>query len=142
MENNLIRIRTLFNTAHLDKNDCNELIQLTVNSSNEVERAYLAAGLMVSSKYLINPFKISKIFNEGKVQLEDLVSENFEEAEIRFLRYSIQLNTPKFIGYSKNIDEDRLVLVNYIKANRNSELTNHMMIFLKDTNDAVLKLVE
>lgn len=141
MENNLVRIRTLFNTAHLDKSDCNELIQITVNSSNEVERAYLAAGLMVSSKYHINPFKISKIFNEGKVQLEDLVSENFEEAEIRFLRYSIQLNTPKFIGYSKNIDEDRLVLVNYIKANRNSELTNHMMIFLKDTKDVILKAI-
>ncbi|MBK7669739.1 MAG: hypothetical protein IPJ32_21880 [Sphingobacteriaceae bacterium] len=78
---------------------------------------------------------------KAKSNLRDLVSENFEEAEIRFLRYSIQLNTPKFIGYSKNIDEDRLVLVNYIKANRNSELTNHMMIFLKDTKDVILKAI-
>lgn len=141
MENNLAIARSLFNTAHVKKEDCNMLIELTNNSGNIVIQGYNASAMMVSSKYLINPFKISKIFNEGKELLEDLISENFDDVELRYLRYTIQLNTPKFVGYNKNIDEDRAIIIRYIKSNPSSELTNHTMIYLKNTNDTILNLL-
>ena len=138
----LKEIRTLFNTAHLEKEDCLKLIQLTENVNEAVIQGYHAAAIMVSSKYLINPFKISNVFNQGKALLEDVISENFAEVEIRFLRYTIQLNTPKFIGYYKSIEGDRDVLVKYILKNKDSELTNHMMVFLENTKDEILKAIK
>ncbi len=143
MENNLTKARSLFNTAHDKKEDCNTLIELTKDSEENVIRGYYASALMVSSKYLINPFKISKVFNEGKELLEYLISENFDDIELRYLRYTIQVNTPKFIGYNKMIEADRAKITNYLKANPTSELTNQIMIYLKNTNDVILNtLVE
>lgn len=139
LENRLSQARALFNVAHVNKTDCDKLIELTLNSNHPLTNAYYAAGIMVSSKYTINPFKIMKIFNAGKEILEDLISENYDNVEMRYLRYSIQLNTPKFAGYYKNIEHDREILVSYIKQHSKSELTKHMMIFINNTNDIILK---
>jgi hypothetical protein len=135
----LARARLLFNTAHKIQADCNTLIELTKNEKEVELIAYHAAGIMVSSKYIVNPFKIFTVFNKGKAALEDLISENFEAVELRYLRYTIQLNTPKIAGYSKNIADDRKILIEYIKANRDSDLTKHMMVFIDDTKDAIQK---
>lgn len=137
MENNLSKARDLFNTAHVNKEDCNALIELTKNSENIVIRGYNAAALMVSSKYQINPFKISKIFNEGKVLLEDLISENFDDVELRYLRFTIQLNTPKFVGYNKTIENDRRIITNYLILDLNTDLAKHIMIYVNNTKDEI-----
>lgn len=141
MIQDIANIRALFNTAHLEKNDCEKLLKLTEGREEAIVRAYNAAAIMVSGKYLINPFKITKAFNDGKALLEDVISENFDEEEIRYLRYTIQLNVPKFIGYYKNIEMDRKLLIDYIKTNRNSDLTKHMMVFLEDTKDVILQSI-
>lgn len=142
MENNLAKARDLFNTAHVNKEDCNALIELTTNSESIVTRGYNASALMVSSKYQINPFKISKIFNEGKGLLEDLISENFDEVELRYLRYTIQLNTPKFVGYNKAIENDRRIITNYLILNPNTELAEHIMIYVNSTKDEIGDLIK
>lgn len=141
MNNNLTKARLLFNVAHITKEDCFELINLTKNNNDVTMQGYYAAGIMISSKYTINPFKITKTFNEGKNLFEDLISENFDEIELRYLRYSIQLNTPKFVGYYKNIEMDRIILIDYIKQQPNSDLTAHMMVFLKNTSDSILSMI-
>ncbi|MCC6369998.1 MAG: hypothetical protein IT236_03215 [Bacteroidia bacterium] len=139
MENNLAKARDLFNVAHLSNNECERLLELTNNCDDAVLKSYHAAGLMISSKYLFNPVKVISVFNKGKALLEDLVSENFEAPEIRFIRYTIQLNTPRFVGYFKNIEADRKLLNKFLKSNQQPELSAHMMIFLKNTNDELLK---
>lgn len=78
-------------------------------------------------------------FKESKQLLEELISENFDEVELRYIRYAIQRQAPKILGYYKNIAGDMQVLLNYIKAEPNSDLTQHMMIYLKDTKDPILE---
>jgi|GEM_PF-2803924 len=142
METKIIKARELFNTAHINEIDCKKLTDLTQNEIEPILKAYYAAGIMVSSKYIINPFKILKIFNAGKAIIEDLISENFDNAEMRYLRYSIQLNTPKFAGYYKNIEEDRAVVLAYLKQHPHTEVTKHMMVFLTNTNDIIVKSLD
>lgn len=141
MEPNITEARALFNIAHIEKKDCQALIDLTKENGGVVMKGYYASAVMISSKYSLNPFKILSIFNEGKALLEDLISENFETPELRYLRYSVQLNTPKFAGYSKNIEMDRTFLVDYIQQHPNSDLTIHMMVFLEGTHDAILDML-
>jgi tRNA A37 methylthiotransferase MiaB len=58
--------------------------------------------------------------------------------EIRFLRYSIQSNTPAFLGYSKNLKEDRKVMVsaffNKAMLNNNKKLLSEIYQFLVEEN--------
>ena len=69
-------VRNLFNTAHKDKRDCQELIAISEKESDKIAKAYHAAAIMISSKYIINPFASLKTFNNGKALLESLIAEN------------------------------------------------------------------
>ncbi len=128
-------IRKLYNVAHTDKTKCEELIEFCENSDNVLEKGYWAAAKMVSSKYLINPFIIIKVFNEGKNTLEKLILEFPNETELRYLRYTIQVNTPAFVGYNKNKQEDREIIFNFLNSNGDAKLKEHILFYLKNTND-------
>ncbi|MDI9342237.1 MAG: hypothetical protein QM534_16805 [Sediminibacterium sp.] len=137
----IITIRALFNVAHVHKKDCEQLIHLTENKNLPVIQAYHAAATMVYSKYFINPFKATQLFNTGKTLLEDLISENYDDIELHYLRYTIQLNTPIFLGYNKSIPEDRKLLSDFLKNNLESDIGKHMMVFINNTQDELLNLI-
>jgi hypothetical protein len=129
------KIRSLYNEAHLIQSICLELIELTKGTKEPVVEGYHAASLMVATKYLKNPFKIITEFNRAKNLLEEIISENFAEVELRYLRYSIQKNTPKFVGYYKNIEEDRLMIVQFVNESNENALRSHILLYLQGTQD-------
>lgn len=137
----IVTLRSLFNVAHSNKKDCEQLIHLTENKELPILQAYHAAATMVYSKYFVNPFKSAQLFNKGKTLLEDLISENYDEIELHYLRYTIQLNTPRFLGYNKSIPEDRKLLSDFLKTNLESDLGKHMMVFINNTQDELLTLM-
>ncbi|GAB4144868.1 MAG: hypothetical protein Fur0041_19650 [Bacteroidia bacterium] len=103
-----------------------------------VMKGYKAASFMISTKFFINPFNSIYTFNIGKADLEDLISENYDQTELHFIRYTIQMNSPRFIRYYGNIEEDRHLLRKFISKNRDSELAAHMKVFIADTKDPLL----
>jgi hypothetical protein len=135
MTNLLLKARELYNTAHQNKVDCAELIRLTANSENVVMMAYHQGALMISTKYLLNPFQILKIFNPAKKMLEELASENFGNVEIHYVRYTIQMNTPAFVGYNKSKVSDRKILSEFLMKSEDELLVSHILFYLKNTND-------
>lgn len=139
MEELLITARQLLNTAHEVQADCKTLVSVTAGIETPVLKGYHATGLVLTSKYTLNPMKKFDSFKVGKAILEDLISENFDEVELRFLRYAIQSSAPKFLGYYKNLEQDRAILKNFILANRNTALTQHMMVFISNTKNVILK---
>ncbi|MFN3343291.1 MAG: hypothetical protein ACK40M_11380 [Flavobacteriales bacterium] len=131
----ILEYRKLYNTAHEKKEDCELLLDLTKDAENHVTKAYWAAAKMVSCKYILNPFIIIKVFNEGKNSLEKLIKQHPEEPELYYLRYTIQVNTPAFVGYNKNKTEDRKTLINYLSSSKDIELREHILFYLINTND-------
>jgi hypothetical protein len=130
-------VRELYNIAHREKDKCEALIKLCKESNTVETKGYLAAAKMVSSKYLVNPFVIIKVFNEGKTLLETLINENPESVELRYLRYTIQVNTPAFVGYNKNKKEDRAFIIQFMQTSTDADLKNHILYYLKDTDDVL-----
>ncbi len=130
--------RALFNTCHHVKEDCEKLLKLTKDKDMPVYKGYHATAIMISSKYVSNPFKKMPVFNAGKSDLEDVISENYDIVENHYLRYACQMVIPKILGYYKNIEEDRAILVKYIKEHVDDDFIQHMMIFFKDTKDPIL----
>lgn len=134
-KNSLKTLRELYKRAHLESEICNDLIKRTQSCDEAVTIGYNAAAKMVSSKFLINPFKIIKVFNDGKEQLETLIQQNLKNIELRYLRYTIQVNTPAFVGYNKNKKEDRELIFRFLQSCNDNDLKNHILFYLKDTND-------
>lgn len=128
-------IRALYNVAHLDSSKCEELLNRCAHAEDNIIRGYWAAARMVSSKYLINPFIIIKVFNEGKKILEKLIEDYPQEPELRYLRYTIQVNTPAFVGYHKNKIEDRKKIIEFLNSAGDKKLKEHILFYLKNTND-------
>lgn len=141
METKLSQARALFNIAHLQKEDCQKLIDFETENTDVLIQGYRIAAKIVYGKYIFNPVKLISIFNNGKGLLEDLLSENYGNVELHYIRYTIRCQAPKFLNYYRNKDSDRAILVEYIKENPSSDFTNHMMIYLKDTEDAIMSMI-
>jgi len=50
--------------------------------------------------------------------------------EIRYLRYSIQHESPGFLGYNKNMVEDRKMLIDKVSEVQDAELKSMIKSFL------------
>jgi hypothetical protein len=49
---------------------------------------------------------------------------------LRYLRFTIQANAPSILGYNKNINEDKLFLINSVKNIDDEDLKNSVVSFL------------
>lgn len=71
-----------------------------------VQQAYHGAALAMSAGYAEGIWTRMELFNSGKSLLEEAITQDATNPEIRFLRFSIQANIPSILMYSGNMDED------------------------------------
>lgn len=84
------------------------------NSSKPVLLAYKGAVLTLKAKFAKKKSDKKEFFKEGVALIESAVSADASNVEIRYIRMSVQENSPKFLGYHKNIEEDKgFILKNY-----------------------------
>lgn len=78
-----------------------------------VTLAYLGVATAMQAQVTSSiPDKI-KYFNDGKSKIEEAVSKDPTNMEVRFLRFSIQSEVPAILGYNNQVDEDfNLILKN------------------------------
>lgn len=89
----------------------NEVLSLSANNSDPTIRAYAAGAEMASAQFKSSPFSKLSAFKSGKAKLEKLVSDNSQNPEIRFIRYSVQLKCPAMLGYTGERKTDRTFLL-------------------------------
>lgn len=96
--------------------------ELTNNKvhSDPLINGYLAATNMVMAKHAINPYKKLKFFSDGKKQLEAIIQKNEKNIELRMIRFAVQSNAPFFLGYSKDIDNDKKYLLDNLGKLKNT----------------------
>ncbi len=83
--------------------------------------AYYAAAEMSAAQYKINPASKLKLFNSGKQLLEKCVEKDSLNIEIRYIRYTIQTQVPGFLGYNKQINNDRFYLIQNLNPIRKKD---------------------
>jgi hypothetical protein len=66
--------------------------------------------------FILNPFSKYKIFKNSTQKLDSLILLNPKHTEIRFLRYLVQLNCPKFLLYDAHIDGDYNLIMSNIQS--------------------------
>lgn len=89
-----------------------------VKKEKVVLNGYKAATEVLLSKFSKQGEKRKERLKKGVGLLEDLILNNQDNVELRFLRLGIQENLPKFLKYNKNITEDKqLIIQQYPKLN-------------------------
>lgn len=85
---------------------------------NMVLVAYKGAVMALSAKYTRENLARKNLFKDGVSLLEYAVTQKPENIEIRCLRLGIQENSPKFLKYKSNIQEDKaFILKQYENTN-------------------------
>jgi len=115
----LEQTRTLFFSASND-----EGIKKFYSSASSIEEssgltlnAYKATATAMYAGIALGVSKKIAYFNEGKVLLEKSVNGDWYNAEIRFLRFSVQSEIPLILGYSGNLKEDADIIIQTLEKN-------------------------
>jgi hypothetical protein len=125
-------LHELFLIADKDKSAANELLSSTEKNKQQsnVWMAYYGVAKMMMANHVMNPYKKYAYFKEGKDILEQCITREKENTELRFLRYSIQLYAPGFLGYDNNLTSDREFIQKNIQKITNIELRQTIISLL------------
>lgn len=96
----------------------------------DVLSGYAGGVAMLMAKSTANPFSKMEYFKEGKKLLEDAISHNKNDIELRFLRFAIQDNLPSTLGYNENLEEDKSYIMKYLPMLDKRELRKAIANYL------------
>lgn len=113
---NLPEFRTLLQKAETSENSTKILIQKSEDAysttKSPIYSAFLATGQFLMAKHAFSPLKKMSYFNEGRKNLDGAIQKDPKNTEIRLMRLITQEKAPKMLGYTKNIKEDRRIIMN------------------------------
>lgn len=118
-------VRQMFHQLE-NENDVKSVLSLEETDSSNVSRAYFGASKAMMAQYSFSPIKKYKLFIAGTKQIEQSIVIH-KEVENIYLRLLIQLNSPRFLGYSDNIQNDLYYIYDNIKKD---ELPNSWKIII------------
>lgn len=81
------------------------------NSASPLIIAYTGTLEALKAKHSWNPYQKLKYVARSQKNLEKALRVEPNNLEIRFMRFSIQHYTPAFLGYSKELAEDRQMII-------------------------------
>lgn len=87
--------------------DATRNIELTSSES----KAYQGVATAMYADLVESVSEKLNSFNTGKNLLEEAVKADWYNAEVRFLRFSVQAEVPFFLGYSGNKEDDAAVVL-------------------------------
>jgi hypothetical protein len=116
---NLLVIRDLYEHAAINEDKAKQLLKLTenANETNAVLLGYQGAGYMTLANHSMLPTTKLAYFQKGKKILEMALKTAPNNLELHYIRLTIQLNIPSFLGYSNQIKLDKKILLQHIKTN-------------------------
>ncbi|WP_157943744.1 MULTISPECIES: hypothetical protein [Arenibacter] len=102
---------------------------------NKLLVAYKGAVMALSAKYTKENVERKNLFKNGVTLLEYAVSQKPDNIEIRCLRLSIQENSPKFLKYKSNIQEDRTFILNHYEKTNSQAVKDFVSSFILQSTE-------
>ena len=115
--NNLDQIRQSYLESDKSEENINELIskcEKYKSNNNAIIYAYRTVADVMLIKYKYNPLHKLRLFTDYCRKLDLIVTNNFKNIEIRFLRYCVQKQTPRLLGYNDNLELDYQFIIQNI----------------------------
>lgn len=131
----LDEIRHNFYMTTLDYKHAFPLIEKldSIQKPNAIQLAYKAATEAILAKPGWNVFKKMHHLKRSRKYFSMAVNQDMKDLEIRFLRLAVEHHIPKYLGYSKNIQIDKSVIMDNIDLFKMKdlpqEITNYIITF-------------
>lgn len=107
-----------------------EKLEPISKEDNKVLVAYKGAVMALTAKYTKDNAERKDLFKNGVMLLEYALSLKPENIEIRCLRLSIQENSPKFLKYKSNIQEDKTFILNHYDKINSQEVKDFVKSYI------------
>lgn len=83
--------------------------------------AYLGSAEALRAKHAFNPINKLAYLKQGSKTLGFAVNAAPNNLEVRFLRFSLEHYVPSFLGYSKNLEADRIKIIALLQHKNKTE---------------------
>ncbi|UCH09251.1 MAG: hypothetical protein JSU61_08395 [Fidelibacterota bacterium] len=104
-----------------------ELSSSRQSSTDALTMGYLGAQQAVLAKHNPLPWRKLHFLRQADTTMAQALALSGGHPEIHFLRFSYQHNVPGFLGFSAELESDRLLLVNYLAAPPDSLIEQDVM---------------
>lgn len=129
----LIEVRSKISQSFEDEAVCNELYDKFSKANltgDFLLIGYKGALEMAKAKHYINPFKKLSHFKTGRDILEEAIKQDVNNIELRFLRLTIQVNVPGFLGYHNELLADKTFITAHLDLLESDELRKTITTFI------------
>lgn len=134
----ILEVRQLYKEADLSEQNATNLfhkLESITISDDKVLLAYKGAVTSMTAKYEKGVKQKKDVFKNGVSLVELAVASEEDNIEIRFVRLSVQQNSPKFLNYNKEIEEDKKFLLNYFNQISSSKLKAYIKDYILHSNN-------
>ncbi|TKC10510.1 hypothetical protein FA048_10015 [Pedobacter polaris] len=146
-EPEVAELRRLYYKAAEDSSASAELsrsLKSVNRSSSPILWCYKGASYMMEAKYAFNPITKLARFRKGKAAIEQAISKEPSNVEMRFIRFSLQNNLPGFLGYNGQIQADKQKLLLEVEQMEDrvlrENITSYLIASKKCTKEELKKL--
>jgi hypothetical protein len=101
-----------------------------LEGGESIFKGYQGAVKMLLASFAFMPNTKYAFFTNGKVLLEKAIIESPSDLELRYLRLSIQQNTPSFLGYKSDIETDKQLLLRGVSDVKDADLKIRIKSYL------------
>jgi len=108
------------------------------DSENPLIIGYIGTLEALKAKHSWNPYNKIKYVALSQKTMRVAVERDPTNLEIRFMRFSIQHYTPSFLGFSKDLEEDRKAIIRQFKNRKfghaDTALIRNMAVFMIESD--------
>jgi hypothetical protein len=131
----ITEVRIAYEKAVYSEQAANDLLEKLNSTNNNTLLGYKGTITMMMAKHVFSPYKKLNYFKTGREILEQALQKEPLNVELRFLRFSIQSNSPKFLEYHSNLQSDKLCLLKEVKALTDVDLKQRITKFLLNSSE-------
>lgn len=100
------------------------------NTTDNLISGYKGAITAAMANHVKSKQEKIQLFNSGKKMLEQSIAADTGNVELRFLRFTIQSNCPKALGYHRQLEPDKKYIVTHFSSVKNTSVRAKMEDYL------------
>jgi hypothetical protein len=114
---NIAQLRSEYLKAESNSGSVDKLMSLTNGQTDALSKAYRGAAWAFKAKHHINPAKKLDYVKTGLLTLNQAVTIDSKDIEVRFIRFSIEENIPSIVSFTSHLKEDKQYILDNIDKN-------------------------
>ncbi|MCW3071016.1 MAG: hypothetical protein JWO44_906 [Bacteroidetes bacterium] len=126
------QLRKAYYKLNTDSTACAELYAKInkTNSTDNLINGYKGAVSASMANHVKSRQEKIKLFNSGKKLLEQAIATDSANVELRFLRFTIQTNCPKALGYYRQAGTDKKYIIAHLGSLKNTSFKNKIIEYM------------